>query len=126
MTGALGSSIIFSNYSFSEQLLPKATNVNQSSSGSGSNSRTNSSDLLLAQELERRERQRQKFEEQKQFDQLRAQYGMDDDGNYRQQTMANMQKAVYKGQMSVTDYYERQVKAVIKNRGVNRLTMESR
>ena len=71
---------------------------------------SSSSDLLLAQELARRERERLKHEEQRHFEQLRAQYGMDNDGgSYREQTMANMQKAVYKGQMTVTDYYDRQV-----------------
>ena len=34
---------------------------------------------------------------------------MDNEGNYRQQSLTNMQKAVYKGELSVVDYYERQV-----------------
>ena len=66
-------------------------------------------DFLLAQELERRERERLKFEEKKEFDQLRAQFGMDNDGNFHTQSISNMQNAVYRGEMSVVDYYERQV-----------------
>jgi len=34
---------------------------------------------------------------------------MDNEGNYRQQSLTNMQKAVYNGELSVVDYYERQV-----------------
>lgn len=41
---------------------------------------------------------------------IRAQFGMDNEGNYRQQSLTNMQKAVYKGELSVVDYYERQVR----------------
>ena len=63
----------------------------------------------MAQELERRERERLKFEEKKEFDQLRAQFGMDNDGNFHTQSISNMQNAVYRGEMSVVDYYERQV-----------------
>uniref|UniRef100_T1GJF0 Uncharacterized protein n=1 Tax=Megaselia scalaris TaxID=36166 RepID=T1GJF0_MEGSC len=40
---------------------------------------------------------------------LRAQYGIDDQGNFREQFAAAMQRAVYAGEMSVADYYERQV-----------------
>lgn len=32
---------------------------------------------------------------------------MDDQGNFREQSVANMQRAVYAGEMSVSDYYER-------------------
>lgn len=67
-------------------------------------------DYLLAQELERRERERRKHEEQKEFDQLRAQFGMDNDGNFHTQSISSMQNAVYRGEMSVVDYYERQVR----------------
>lgn len=34
---------------------------------------------------------------------------MDDHGNFREQSSAGMQRAVYAGEMSVADYYERQV-----------------
>ena len=46
------------------------------------------------------------------FKTFRAQFGMDNEGNYRQQSLTNMQKAVYNGKMSVVDYYERQVQTV--------------
>lgn len=55
------------------------------------------------------EKQAQKLREQQEFEMLRAQYGMDDQGNFREQSAANMQRAVYAGEMSVADYYERQV-----------------
>nr|CAI5858440.1 unnamed protein product [Callosobruchus analis] len=45
--------------------------------------------------------------ERREFEQLRAQYGMDDQGNFREQSVHNMQRAVFAGEMSVTDYYER-------------------
>lgn len=51
----------------------------------------------------------QKAREQKEFEMLRAQYGMDDQGNFRDQSSAAMQRAVYAGEMSVEAYYERQV-----------------
>lgn len=34
---------------------------------------------------------------------------MDNQGNFREQSLTNMQKAVYAGEMSVADYYERQI-----------------
>jgi len=37
---------------------------------------------------------------------------MDSEGNYREQTISNMQRAVYKGELSVVDYYERQVNEI--------------
>lgn len=45
--------------------------------------------------------------EQREFEMLRAQYGMDNQGNFREQSVTNMQRAVYAGEMSVSDYYER-------------------
>ncbi|KAF5270661.1 hypothetical protein FQA39_LY01399 [Lamprigera yunnana] len=45
--------------------------------------------------------------EQREFELLRAQYGMDNQGNFREQSVTNMQRAVYAGEMSVSDYYER-------------------
>lgn len=55
------------------------------------------------------QKQAQKLREQREFEMLRAQYGMDDQGNFREQSAAGMQRAVYAGEMSVADYYERQV-----------------
>ena len=80
-----------------------------SSSSSSCNHNQRHNDYLLAQEIERRERERRKYEEQKEFDQLRAQFGMDNDGNFQSQSISSMQNAVYRGEMSVVDYYERQV-----------------
>lgn len=34
---------------------------------------------------------------------------MDNQGNFREQSVTNMQRAVYAGEMSVSDYYERQL-----------------
>lgn len=34
---------------------------------------------------------------------------MDNHGSFRDQSITNMQKAVYSGEMSVADYYNRQV-----------------
>ncbi|XP_019869364.1 zinc finger-containing ubiquitin peptidase 1 isoform X2 [Aethina tumida] len=45
--------------------------------------------------------------EAREFELLRAQYGMDNQGNFREQSVTNMQRAVYAGEMSVADYYER-------------------
>lgn len=55
------------------------------------------------------EKEAQKLREQREFEMLRAQYGMDNQGNFREQSAAAMQSAVYAGEMSVADYYERQV-----------------
>lgn len=55
------------------------------------------------------EKQAQKLREQREFESLRAQYGMDNLGNFREQSAAGMQQAVYAGEMSVATYYERQV-----------------
>lgn len=55
------------------------------------------------------QKEAQKLREQREFEMLRAQYGMDDQGNFREQSAAAMQNAVYAGEMSVADYYERQV-----------------
>ena len=54
-------------------------------------------------------KERRRCEEKREFDQLRAQFGMDNDGNFHTQSICNMQNAVYRGEMSVVDYYERQV-----------------
>ena len=34
---------------------------------------------------------------------------MDNEGNFSEQSMTNMQRAVYAGEMTVADYYERQI-----------------
>ncbi|XP_046436198.1 zinc finger-containing ubiquitin peptidase 1-like isoform X1 [Neodiprion fabricii] len=68
-----------------------------------------SSDRLLAKDMERREKEVRRLREQREFEMLRAQYGMDNQGNFREQSVTNMQRAVYAGEMSVADYYERQI-----------------
>lgn len=68
-----------------------------------------SADQLLAQEIEKKEREARRLREQKEFELLQAQYGMDNHGNFREQSLTNMQRAVYAGEMSVADYYNRQV-----------------
>lgn len=85
-----------------------------------------SSDRMLAREIEKREKEVRRNREQKEFEMLRvnscftkyrnfieintlqAQYGMDNQGNFKEQSMTNMQKAVYAGELSVSDYYEKQ------------------
>jgi uncharacterized C2H2 Zn-finger protein len=69
-----------------------------------------SRDYLLAQELERKERERRKFQEERELARLRTEYGMDGEGNFRQQATAGMERAVFRGNMSVTDYHERRVR----------------
>lgn len=66
-----------------------------------------STDRLLARDMERREKEVRRLREQREFEMLRAQYGMDNQGNFREQSVTNMQRAVYAGEMSVADYYER-------------------
>ncbi|GIY07727.1 zinc finger-containing ubiquitin peptidase 1 [Caerostris extrusa] len=66
--------------------------------------------------MERREREEQKLREQREFRILQAQYGMDNQGNFREQSITNMQRAVYAGEMSVADYYNRQVELCIAER----------
>ncbi|KAK0175732.1 hypothetical protein PV327_009459 [Microctonus hyperodae] len=68
-----------------------------------------SCDRLLARDMERREKEVRKLREQREFEMLRAQYGMDNQGNFREQSVTNMQRAVYAGEMSVADFYERQI-----------------
>ncbi|XP_039287859.1 zinc finger-containing ubiquitin peptidase 1 isoform X1 [Nilaparvata lugens] len=67
-----------------------------------------STDRLLAKEMEKRDKEARRLQEQHEFEQLRAQYGMDNEGNFREQSLTNMQRAVYSGELSVADYYERQ------------------
>lgn len=55
------------------------------------------------------DKEAKRLQEEQEFEMLRAQYGMDNQGNFRDQSSAAMQRAVYSGQMSVADYYERQV-----------------
>lgn len=65
------------------------------------------SDRLLAEQIHRREIASMKNKQENEFDNLRAQYGMDDDGNFKEQSDAALRKAVSKGQITVKDYYEK-------------------
>lgn len=67
-----------------------------------------STDRMLAKDMERLEKELRKLREQREFELLRAQYGMDNQGNFREQSVTNMQRAVYSGEMTIADYYERQ------------------
>ncbi|KAL1123488.1 hypothetical protein AAG570_002568 [Ranatra chinensis] len=68
-----------------------------------------SCDRLLAKEMEKRDKEVRRLREQHEFELLRAQYGMDNEGNFKEQSLTNMQRAVYSGELSVADYYERQI-----------------
>ena len=61
---------------------------------------SSTADSLLAAEIQRKE-------EEAEFASLQAQYGMDEQGNYVQQSVSGLRKAVVSGKMSVVDYYER-------------------
>lgn len=72
----------------------------------GKSPQPQSTNGTLAMELDKEEK---RLREEQDFEMLRAQYGMDNQGNFKEQSSAAMQRAVYSGQMSVADYYERQV-----------------
>ncbi|XP_011495521.1 PREDICTED: zinc finger with UFM1-specific peptidase domain protein-like [Ceratosolen solmsi marchali] len=79
-----------------------------------------STDRLLARDMERREKEVRRLREQREFALLQAQYGMDNQGNFREQSVTNMQRAVYAGEMSVADYYEKQIELrVAENSGID-------
>jgi len=65
------------------------------------------SDAAVAQEIQRRELAKQKYVEEKEFASLRAQYGMDNEGNFRAQSEQGLMAAVSKGELSITDFYEK-------------------
>jgi hypothetical protein len=60
-----------------------------------------------AGELERAERAKRKRDEAAEFASLQAQYGMDGQGNFTQQSASGLRRAVVTGQLSVVDFYER-------------------
>ena len=83
-----------------------AAHVDRHFSGEG----TSSSDDLATQELLRREAAQRRFREQKDFEQLRRQHGMSDEGGgFRQQAAANMETAVRRGDLSVAGFHERRI-----------------
>jgi len=83
------------------------SNNSHHSSTSNVKSSTALSDRLLAEEIHRREIASLKNKQENEFDNLRAQYGMDNDGNFKEQSDAALRKAVSKGQITVKDYYEK-------------------
>ena len=63
-------------------------------------------DMQLALDTQLQETQRRRREEEEaQFASLRAQYGMDEQGNYVQQSDAGLRQAITSGRLSVMDYY---------------------
>lgn len=68
-----------------------------------------SSDSLLAREIECQEHEALRSRECLEFQKLKAQYGMDGRGSFHDQSLAQMQRAVYNGEISVADFYNRQV-----------------
>jgi hypothetical protein len=79
----------------------------QSSQLGNSQTTSTASDRLLAEQLHTTELAKLKNKEENEFDNLRAQYGMDNDGNFSEQADAALMKAVSKGQITVKDYYEK-------------------
>lgn len=70
---------------------------------------TEMTDNMLSQDLERRDIAAKKFQEQKEFEKLQAQYGMDGKNSYKKQSQKNLEKAVSSGQLSITEYYNRMI-----------------
>ncbi|XP_065223512.1 zinc finger-containing ubiquitin peptidase 1-like isoform X2 [Planococcus citri] len=66
------------------------------------------SDRLIAQKLSITDKENLQIQQQKEFEFLQAQYGMDNKGNFKEQSIKNMQKAVYSGELTVMDFYEKQ------------------
>lgn len=64
-------------------------------------------DHLLAQDIQMKEMNMRRQQEEAQFASLQAQYGMDEQGNYVQQSTSGLRKAVVSGKLSVVDYYEK-------------------
>ncbi|XP_074650837.1 zinc finger-containing ubiquitin peptidase 1-like [Tubulanus polymorphus] len=66
-------------------------------------------DNIVAQELERREKMAAQHQEQKEFDKLQAMYGMDNKTDFVKQTEKNLERAVVRGDMSISDYYAKKL-----------------
>ncbi|XP_067840824.1 zinc finger-containing ubiquitin peptidase 1 [Heptranchias perlo] len=73
-------------------------------------------DRQFAQRLqEEEERQQRSFEtkrEREEFQKLQRQYGLDNRGGYKQQTMHNMERAVARGQMNPAEYHRRRAEVM--------------
>ena len=77
------------------------------SNGGGSNEE---GDRLLARELQREERAAREADERREFERLRAEYGMNGRGSYDRQMGEGMERAVRRGHMSSVEYHEKRVK----------------
>ena len=77
------------------------------SSSVPSSTRLESENEKMAREMESKERAKRKREEEAEFASLQAQYGMDEQGNFKSQSASGLRKAVVSGKLSVVDYYER-------------------
>ncbi|XP_038077960.1 zinc finger-containing ubiquitin peptidase 1-like [Patiria miniata] len=66
-----------------------------------------SSDRQLAKKLAEEERQLQERQQRETFKQLQAKYGMDEVGSHKQQSEQDLEKAVTRGQITVSDYNQR-------------------
>ncbi|XP_018900655.1 zinc finger-containing ubiquitin peptidase 1 isoform X1 [Bemisia tabaci] len=65
-------------------------------------------DRLLAQELEKADKETQRLQEEQEFELLKVQYGMDDECNFKEQSIKNMKKEVEAGTLSLADFANRQ------------------
>ncbi|XP_071955252.1 zinc finger-containing ubiquitin peptidase 1-like [Antedon mediterranea] len=63
------------------------------------------SDELIARKIENDERRKAQREEEAHFQELQKKYGMNDQGSYRKQAKQAYERALYKGEMTVSDYY---------------------
>ncbi|XP_075059065.1 zinc finger-containing ubiquitin peptidase 1 isoform X2 [Mixophyes fleayi] len=68
-----------------------------------------SNDLVLARQLQAEEYKRRKAEEskkeQEEFQKLQRQFGLDNSGGYRQQSMQNLERAVARGRMQPMEFH---------------------
>ncbi|XP_064612047.1 zinc finger-containing ubiquitin peptidase 1-like [Liolophura sinensis] len=73
-------------------------------------------DEILAKDIAEKE-QSEQLDEQKQFEKLQAQFGMDNKNNYKKQYELNLERAVCKGQISMNEFYSHKTSLV--HSGVN-------
>ncbi|XP_063773267.1 zinc finger-containing ubiquitin peptidase 1 isoform X2 [Pseudophryne corroboree] len=72
-----------------------------------------SNDLILARQLQAEEYKRQRADESKkemeEFRKLQRQFGLDNSGGYRQQSMQNLEKAVARGRVQPMEFHRHKV-----------------
>ncbi|CAH1799125.1 unnamed protein product [Owenia fusiformis] len=66
-------------------------------------------DNMFAQEMERREREAAKQQEEKDFEKLKTEYGMDSSGSYKQQGESHLEKEVGRGNINIAEYYNKKI-----------------